>query len=130
MWRSTPMIPFRIELKAGAPVYEQVLYAARKAIISGEIKPGDPFPSVRAMSKAYRINPNTVQKAVTALKQAGLIEIHPGIGTRVCAAPKASTEAIKQVLGSDVEGLVLRAKQLQLSLRDLQKAISDQWKQL
>ena len=124
------MIPFRIELKAGTPVYEQVLYAARKAIILGEMKPGDPFPSVRAISKAYRINPNTVQKAITALKQAGLIEIHPGIGTRVCAAPKASTEALEQVLGPDVEALVLRAKQLQLGLKELQKAISDQWKEL
>ena len=54
------------------------------------------------MSKAYRINPNTVQKAVTVLKQDGLIEIHPGIGARVCAAPKASLEARAQVLGPDV----------------------------
>ncbi len=124
------MIPFRIELKAGAPVYEQVLYAARKAIVSGELKPGDAFPSVRAISKAYRINPNTVQKAVTVLKQEGLIEIHPGIGARVCAAPKASLEARAQVLGPDVEALVLRAKQLQLSVDELQKAIADRWKEL
>ena len=124
------MTPFRIELKAGAPVYEQVLYAARKAIVSGELKPGDPFPSVRAMSKAYRINPNTVQKAVTVLKQDGLIKIHPGIGARVCAAPKASLEARAQLLGPDVEALVLRAKQLQLSLKEVQKAIADQWGKL
>lgn len=124
------MIPFRIELKAGAPVYEQVLYAARKAIISGELKPGDAFPSVRAISKAHRINPNTVQKAVTVLKQDGLIEIHPGIGARVCAVPTASIEAKAKVLGPDVEALVLRAKQLQLDLTALQAAIEEQWEKL
>ena len=124
------MIPFRIELKAGVPVYEQVLYAARKAIISGELKEGDTFPSVRAISKAYRINPNTVQKAITVLKQDGLIEIHPGIGTRVCAAPKGSVEATAKVLGDDVEALVLRAKQLQLSLKEVQGAIAAKWKKL
>lgn len=124
------MIPFSIELKAGAPVYEQILYAARKAIISGELQPGDAFPSVRAISKAHRINPNTVQKAVTALKQDGLIEIHPGIGARVCAAPQASVEAKAQLLDADVEVLVLRAKQLQLDLHDLQQAIAQQWQEL
>ncbi len=124
------MIPFRIELKAGLPVYEQVLYAARKAIVSGELKPGDLFPSVRAISKEYRINPNTVQKAVTALKQDGLIEIHPGIGAKVCAAPRATVEARAKVLGDDVEALVLRAKQLQLDLKEVQKAIAKQWKEL
>ena len=124
------MIPFRIELKAGLPVYEQVLYAARKAIISGELKPGDAFPSVRAISKAHRINPNTVQKAVTVLKQEGLIEVHPGIGARVCAVPEGSQEARRQLLEKDVEALVLRAKQLRLDMEALYEAIREHWEKL
>ena len=58
---------FAINLKAGAPIYEQVLYAARKAILSGELKPGDALPSVREIAGHLRINPNTVQKALVAL---------------------------------------------------------------
>ena len=73
---------FAIELKAGAPLYEQVLYAARKAILSGELKPGDSFPSVREIAGHLRINPNTVQKALMALKSEGLVETVPGIGNR------------------------------------------------
>jgi GntR family transcriptional regulator len=124
------VLPFRIELKAGLPVYEQVLYAARKAIISGDLKPGDAFPSVRAISKVHRINPNTVQKAITVLKQEGLIEIHPGIGARVCAVPQGSRDAKRQVLEKDVEALVLRAKQLHLDVDALQDAIREHWEKL
>jgi len=124
------VLPFRIELKAGLPVYEQVLYAARKAIISGDLKPGDAFPSVRAISKVHRINPNTVQKAITVLKQEGLIEIHPGIGARACAVPQGSRDAKRQVLEKDVEALVLRAKQLHLDVDALQDAIREHWEKL
>jgi DNA-binding transcriptional regulator YhcF (GntR family) len=45
------MIPFYVEFKPGAPIYEQVVYAATKSIISGQLRPGDEFPSVRALSK-------------------------------------------------------------------------------
>jgi len=41
------MIPFYVEFKPGAPIYEQVVYAATKSIISGQLRPGDEFPSVR-----------------------------------------------------------------------------------
>ena len=45
------MIPFRLSFEPGVSLYEQVVYAAKKAIISGVMRPGDPFPSVRALSK-------------------------------------------------------------------------------
>jgi DNA-binding transcriptional regulator YhcF (GntR family) len=34
-----------------------VIYAARKAVMSGQMRPGDPFPSVRALGTALKINP-------------------------------------------------------------------------
>ena len=52
------MIPFRLSFEPGVSLYEQVVYAAKKAVISGQMRPGDPFPSVRALSKALKINPH------------------------------------------------------------------------
>ena len=60
------MLPFLIELGAGAPIYEQIVEAVRRAVASGRLKEGDRFPSVRAISAELRVNPNTVQKAVAA----------------------------------------------------------------
>src|ERR1700731_3811911 len=58
------MIPFHVELKPGAPIYEQVVYAATKSIISRQLRAGDEFPSVRVLSKELKINPNTAPGAV------------------------------------------------------------------
>jgi GntR family transcriptional regulator len=118
---------FAIDLKAGAPLYEQVLYAARKAILSGELKPGNPFPSVREIAGHLRINPNTVQKALTALKTEGLVETVPGIGNRVCERPEPRPTERAALLNEELEALVMRARQLRLSLPDLTEALHDHW---
>ena len=118
---------FAIDLKAGAPLYEQVLYAARKAILSGELQPGDPFPSVREIAGHLRINPNTVQKALTALKTEGLVETVPGIGNRVCERPESRPTERAALLNEELEALVMRARQLRLSLPNLTDALHDHW---
>lgn len=118
---------FAIDLKAGAPIYEQVLYAARKAIISGELKPGDAFPSVREIAAHLRINPNTVQKALTALKAEGLVESIPGVGNRVCECPEPRPAERAALLEGELEALVMRARQLRLDLTDLQQALEAHW---
>ena len=121
---------FPIDFKAGVPVYEQVLYAARKAIVSGELRPGDDFPSVRALSAEYRINPNTVQKALTALKNEGLIESVPGVGNRVIAVPKSTAKQRYKLLEEQLERVALRAKQLRLSISEVTDALRTHWKNL
>ena len=69
------MIPFQVTLQPGAPAYEQVAFAARKAIVSGRLRPGEPFPSVRTLSKAMKIHANTAQRVIAQLQQEGLLEV-------------------------------------------------------
>ena len=118
---------FSIHFRSGIPVYEQVLYAARKAIVSGDLKPGELFPSVRALSAEYKINPNTVQKALVALRAEGLIESLPGIGNRVVETPPSSALERRELLGEPLESIVIKAKQLNLTADDLKKAIDKHW---
>ena len=121
---------FPIEFKAGVPAYEQVLYAARKAIVAGDLKPGDAFPSVRTLSEEFRLNPNTVQKAIMALKKEGLVETLPGIGNRVCERPNGSRADREDLLAEPLEALVVRAKQFHLELDDVVSALRNHWKNL
>ena len=124
------MIPFRLTLQTGVPVHEQVRFAAKKAMMSGQLRPGDPFPSVRALSKALKINPNTAHKVITQLVHEGLLEVVPGIGTLVAQPPDSTRAERKQLLGAEVEQLVVEAKKLGLSLDDLQTSLAEHWRKL
>src|SRR5438477_32777 len=111
-------LPFRVQFRPGLPLYEQVVYAATKAMLSGRMRLGDPFPSVRALSRELKINPNTAHKVVTQLITAGLIESRPGTGTQVAALPQSSAAERTELLGAQIEQIVVEAKRLGISLDD------------
>ena len=124
------MLPFQLQFKTGVPAYEQVVYAVKKAILTGALKPGDRFPSVRVLSQELRINPNTAHKVVAALVGEKLIEVKPGIGTIVADAPASTREQRGELLGSEVERVVVEAKKLQLDIDDVIQAIKQHWSRL
>jgi GntR family transcriptional regulator len=127
---NTPVIPFRLSFEPGISLYEQVVYAAKKAVISGQMRPGDPFPSVRVLSKALKINPNTAHKVVMQLVAEGMLEVHPGIGT-VVAGRAASTAADRgKLLNKELEQLVVEAKKLGLKLENVTAALAQHWERL
>ena len=124
------MIPFHVHFRPGLSLYEQVVYAATKAMIAGQMRPGDPFPSVRVLSKELKINPNTAHKVVTYLVTTGLLETRPGIGTVVAVLPEASAAERTQLLGREIEALVVEAKKLGITLEDMVASIGAHWKRL
>ena len=124
------MVPFRLNLEPGTPIHEQVAFAAKKAIISGKLRPGDAFPSVRALSRAMKIHANTAQKVVAQLTAEGLLEVRPGIGTVIARPPAAGKGERARLLGRDVEQLTVEAMKLGLGLEDLQTAVAQHWKRL
>ena len=125
-----PMIPFRLDYRPGISLFEQVVYVAKKAMISGQLRPGDPFPSVCALSKELKINPNTAHKVVAHLVTIGLLKTRPGIGTVVAILPGASKAERTQLLGHEIEQLVVEAKKLGISLEDVTASVSAHWKRL
>jgi len=124
------VIPFRVDFRPGVSLYEQIVYAATKAIISRQLRPGDPFPSVRLLSRELKINPNTAHKVVTHLIAAGLLETRPGIGTVVSELPEARNTERTQLLGHEIEQLVVEAKKLGIALDELLASMSSHWKRL
>lgn len=126
---SEAFLPFNMELKSGEPISDQVVYAVEKAIISGLLRPGSKFPSIRAISQDLRIHPNTTQKAVTALVSEGFLEVQPGIGTIVAKTIPSAGRSI-EALKSDSERLVLQAKRMRVGLDDLKRILEREWNKL
>jgi GntR family transcriptional regulator len=124
------MIPFRVTFRPGTSLYEQVVYAAKKALLAGQLRPGDPFPSVRTLSAALRINPNTAHKVITQLLNEGLLEVMPGTGTVVAQPPESTARERSRLLDNEVEQLAVEAKRLNLSLAEVTAALATHWRLL
>jgi GntR family transcriptional regulator len=121
------MLPFRVELKTGLPVYEQVVYAVKKALVTGQLLSGETFPSVRTLSQELKMNPNTAHKVVMTLVSEGLLEVKPGIGTVVAQALTATRGQRSLILNEEVERLVVEAKNLSLDLKEVLEAVKKHW---
>jgi GntR family transcriptional regulator len=94
------------------------------------MRPGDPFPSVRSLSKALKINPNTAHKVIVHLTDEGLLEVKPGIGTVVAGPSVASPAERGNLLKNELEQLVVEAKKLGLTVDDLTAALAYHWANL
>jgi len=120
----------RFKLQPGQSIFDQVVFTAVKAFVSGEYEPGEPFPSVRALAADLKINPNTAHKVIQHLIQERWLEVHPGVGTVVAEPPQARAGDKKRLLNHELEQLVVEAKRVGLSLRDVVEALGAQWSKL
>jgi GntR family transcriptional regulator len=124
------VIPFRITFQPGEPLCDQAVYAVKRAIVAGKLRPGDPFPSVRTLSKELRINPNTAHKVVTQLVREGLLEVLVGQGTVVSTRPTPGVTERSRLLRAEMEKLVVEARKLGMELGDVLSGIERHWRRL
>jgi len=124
------MLPFLIELQTGDSPFRQVVYAATRAIVSGEMPAGSAFPSVRELSQELKINPNTAHKIVAELVRERLLEVVPGVGTVVARPSTDVSQAQRRSLIAAIEALVIEARRTGATKSELTAMITDQWKQL
>lgn len=61
------------KLNGDSPVYQQIMTAVRGAVLKGELPLGGRVPSVRELAAEARVNPNTMQRALTELEREGLL---------------------------------------------------------
>ena len=120
----------RFKLQPGQSIFDQVVFAAVKAFVSGDYEPGQPFPSVRALAADLKINPNTAHKVIQHLIQERWLDVHPGVGTVVAQPPRARPGERRRLLDHELEQLVVEAKRVGLSLREVVEGLGAQWTKL
>jgi GntR family transcriptional regulator len=124
------MVPFKVRFTPGQSIFDQVCFAAIKAILAGELKVGESFPSVRTLALDLKIHPNTAHKVVQHLVQERWLAVQPGVGTVVAQPPKARSGDRKRLLEDDVEKLVVEAMRVGAGLGEVQQAVGDTWRAL
>ena len=106
------------------PIYEQIMDAIKKMIMTGELKDGDPLPSVRTLSKELKISALTVKKAYDNLETEGFTATIHGKGTYVSAgnAQLIAEEQRKQI-EKEMETLIEKAGNYGMKADDLHELI-------
>jgi len=94
-----------ISNSSGQPIYEQIVTQIKNMIISGELKEGDPLPSMRLLAKELRISVITTKRAYEELEREGFIVSVTGKGSFVAAK---NTELIKEQQLREIEDYMQR----------------------
>lgn len=65
---------------------DQVLAYIQKAIIRGELKPGDYLPAEKDLAEMLGVGKSSAREAVTMLKTIGIVESRQGKRSRICSS--------------------------------------------
>lgn len=98
----------RLDFSSDIPIYQQIRNQVVTAIASGQLKPGEKLPTIRALAEECGINMMTASKAYQLLKSEGYITTGRRDGATVrLPAAGAGPETL--------EGLRLRICELRLA---------------
>ena len=120
---------FILNPQSGTPIYRQLIDQVRRMVASGQLAAGTALPSVRELAVEHAVNPMTISKAYSLLETEGVLERQRGKPMTVAVQDRAQvprTQRLQQ-LGTQIDHLVLSARQLELTPEDLAKAIRKKW---
>lgn len=78
------------------PIYQQLADLLAAQLLDGEPAEGAAMPSVRVLASQHLLNPLTVNRALQALDDAGLLENRRGLGFFVTAGARERLRAAER----------------------------------
>lgn len=113
-----------ISNSSGKPIYEQITDQVKSQIMSGQLKAGDPLPSMRALAQSLRISVITTKRAYNDLEAEGFIETVAGKGSFVAAQdPSLLREANLRLAEEHVRRAVEVAKRGGITSEELTEMV-------
>ncbi|MEE6263304.1 GntR family transcriptional regulator [Plantactinospora sonchi] len=73
------------------PPYRRIVADLRRRIATGELAPGDRVPSTRQIATEWGVALATATRALSTLREQGVVRARPRVGTVVAEAPAAPT---------------------------------------
>jgi GntR family transcriptional regulator len=78
------------------PIYQQLADLLAAQLLDGDPPEGDAMPSVRTLAGRYLLNPLTVNRALQALGEEGLLESRRGVGLFVARGARERLKAAER----------------------------------
>ena len=103
------------------PIYQQLADILAAQLLDGEPPEGAAMPSVRVLAGQYLLNPLTVNRALQALGDEGLLESRRGLGLYVNAGARQRLKATerKRFLSTEWPRLRERLRRLDIGAEHL-----------
>ncbi len=105
------------------PIYLQLFQKLALDIVTGKYLSGEKIPSVRELSNMYKVNPNTVQKALSELEEVKLIYTERTNGKFVTENKKIIKDYLKSLAKEKTIIYINDMKDLGYSLKEIMEMI-------
>lgn len=118
-------------LQESLPIYIRIVEGIKDHILSGELLEEEQLPSTTYISKEFKINIATVNKAINILVDAGYVYKKRGIGMFVKegSLKKLIEERRKAFKDNYVKATLIEAKRLQYTVEELQQIVREAYKE-
>ena len=84
------------------PIYIQLMDLIKAGIVSGELQPGSKLDSVRDLAVQAKVNPNTMQKALSELERFGLVKSERTTGRFITDDTDKILEMKKEIAQTEI----------------------------
>lgn len=119
-----------IQSKSSVPIYEQIKNQIKDSIIAGEMKEGEPIPSIRTLARDLKISVITTKRAYEELEKEGLIYSVAGKGFYVDNPDTGYlTEKKVQGLEEQLDAVLRLCKDAQLSKEEVKDMVDILWEE-
>jgi len=105
------------------PIYTQLVEQMKRAIVSGEIAPGEKLAAVRDLAMEAGVNPNTMQKAFQELERCGLVYALRSSGRYVTDEVSVIDDTRNKLAEETVRGFIENMSRLGFSKQEAAEKI-------
>ncbi|MCR1840869.1 GntR family transcriptional regulator [Murimonas intestini] len=104
------------------PLYQQIKEQMKEAIFSGELRDGDPVPSIRNFANDLKVSVLTIRRVYEELENEGFLSRQVGIGTFISTGNlELLRESKRRVVEQKMADMIKDAKALGIPQEELQE---------
>ena len=108
-------------------IYRQIIDYFEAEVASGRIEPGEKIESIRGLALRFKVNPNTVQKALRELEWNGMITTDRTNGKFITEDTDRIELLRKDLAKTTIEDFIETVKKLGFSIEDIISILRKEW---